>query len=147
VMSWMTITNLAGSDLNGALSWIKQPCTRSRYYPGGFTNDCEAVGSAYIAPLGTNRVLNFVNSQMDFLGGNLATNLPTPIVIGPRSYQASSTNLVMRIYHSSGLFNGKTLEPGTKNWLSFSGVVLQRMNAGYGYLLGTNQSSQVILTP
>ena len=147
VMSWMTITNLPQSDLNGALSWIKPPNVRTRYYPGGFTNEYEAVGSAYVAPLGTNQVLNFGNSYMDFIGGNLATNISTPIVVGPRNYQASGTNLTMKFSLSSGMFYGKTLDPATRKWSSFGGALLQKVNAGYGYLLGTNQSSQVILTP
>jgi hypothetical protein len=147
VMSWMTFTNLPQSDLNGALSWIKLPDARARYYRSGFTNECEAVGSAYIVPGRTNNVLNFGSSRMDFIGGNLMTNLSTPIVVGPRNSQASGDGLTMSFSLSSGTFSGRTLDPATKRWLSFSGVVLQKMNAGYGYVLGTNQSSQVILTP
>ncbi|MCU0785646.1 MAG: hypothetical protein MUF81_16695, partial [Verrucomicrobia bacterium] len=147
VMSWMTFTNLPQSDLNGDLSWIKQPNIRARYYPGGFINECEAVGSVYVAPVGNNQVLNFGNSYMDFIGGNLMTNFSTPIVVGPRNYQASGAGLTMKLSLSSGTFSGKTFDPATRKWLSFGGVVLQKLNAGYGYLLGTSQSSQVILTP
>jgi len=147
MMSWMTFTNQAESDLNGALSWIKQPYARSRNYPAGFTKDYEAVGSAYVAPLGTNQVLNFENSRMDFIGGNLASNLTTALVAGPKNSQASGEGLTMKFSLSSGAFSGKTLDPATSRSLSFRGVVLQKVNAGYGFLLGTNQSSQVILTP
>jgi hypothetical protein len=147
MMSWMTFTNLAESDLSGNLSWIKQPYARSRYYPAGFTNDYETVGSAYVPPPGTNQVLNFANSRLDLIGGNLMADLTTALVVGPKNSQASGDGLTMKFSLASGLFSGKKLDPATSRGMSFNGVVLQKMNAGYGYLLGTNQTSQVVLTP
>ena len=147
VMSWTTFSNLPASDLSGTLSWIKLANPRARYYPGGFTNEYEAVGSAYVAPLGTNRVLNFVNSRMDFIGGGLASDLTVALVVGPKNTQASGTGLTMRFHPPSGLFYGRKLDPASGQWHTFGGAVLQKLNAGHGYLLGTDQSSQANLTP
>ena len=146
VMSWITFTNLPASDLNGTLSWIKLANPRARY-PGGFTNEHEAVGSAYTAPTGANHVLNFVNSRMDFIGGDLASDLSVALVVGPKNTQASGPGLSMTFYPASGLYYGRALDPATSQWFNFGGAVLQKVNAGYGYLLGPTQSSQAVLTP
>jgi len=37
--------------------------------------------------------------------------------------------------------------PGTPKSLSFRGALLEKLTAGYGFLLGTDQSSQVTFTP
>jgi len=47
----------------------------------------------------------------------------------------------------TGAFNGSVVEPSTGKSLSFSGAVLQKISSGYGFLLGTNQSSRVSLLP
>jgi hypothetical protein len=92
-------------------------------------------------------VLNFANSRLDLIGGNLMADLTTALVVGPKNSQASGDGLTMKFSLASGLFSGKKLDPATSRGMSFNGVVLQKMNAGYGYLLGTNQTSQVVLTP
>jgi hypothetical protein len=38
-------------------------------------------------------------------------------------------------------------DPSTGKTKSFSGAVLQKVNAGYGFLLGTNLCSEVVLAP
>ena len=59
----------------------------------------------------------------------------------------SSNALTLTFTLTTGAFKGKVTNPYSSQSLSFSGVVLPRMNAGYGYALGTNQSSQVIFGP
>ena len=44
---------------------------------------------------------------------------------------------------SSGLFSGSATVPGTKQKVSFKGALLQNVDVGYGYFLGTNQSGSV----
>jgi hypothetical protein len=46
-----------------------------------------------------------------------------------------------------GMFNGTTIDPDSGKPWPFKGIVLQKMNAGYGYLLGNNQSSAVVFKP
>jgi hypothetical protein len=53
----------------------------------------------------------------------------------------------MGISVGNGLFRGKVVDPSTGKAGSFSGVVLQKLNAGYGFLLGTNLCSEVVLAP
>jgi hypothetical protein len=46
---------------------------------------------------------------------------------------------------TTGRFNGTVIDPGTGRSFSFGGAVLQSANTGYGFLSGTNQSSEVTL--
>ncbi len=147
VMSWLTFTNLPTTDLSGRLNWIKQAYPRWRYYPAGFTNELQVAGSAYTPPTAGSQLLNFVNPRMDFIGGNLGNDLTTALVFNPSGTQATGPGLEMNFYQSSGLYFGKTWDPSMARWFYFGGAVLQKVNAGYGYLLGPNQSSQNILTP
>ena len=55
----------------------------------------------------------------------------------------SSNALSLNLTLSSGLFSGSATVPGTKQKVSFKGALLQNVDVGYGYFLGTNQSGSV----
>ena len=56
----------------------------------------------------------------------------------------SGTNLSrLTITNTTGLFGGTLTNRATNKAISISGAVLQKLNAGYGYFLGTNQSGSV----
>ena len=148
-MSWLAFTNQANSDFNGPLSWIKPADAKARYYSGGFTNECNIVGSAYLAPATTtNHVLNLLNAQVMFLGGDLSSNFTNSVAIGPgdRVANLSSNRLSLSFSRSSGTFIGKAIDPWTGKALPFKGAVFQKVDSGCGFLLGTNQSSRVAIT-
>ncbi len=46
----------------------------------------------------------------------------------------------------TGVFTGQMLNQTTGKPMSFQGALLQKVSTGYGFLLGTNQSTSVILT-
>jgi hypothetical protein len=148
VLSWMTFTNDRNSDLHGALSWIKSPNPQARYYPGGFTHECLAAGSMYTAPadaLGS--MLDLTAARLTITGGNLVAGVTNSVVLEPNgkvSHQ-DGLNLALTFSPSTGAFKGKAADPITGRWLPFGGAVMQRRNAGYGFLLGTSQSSRVAL--
>jgi hypothetical protein len=48
---------------------------------------------------------------------------------------------------STGIFTGTVTDPVMKRSWFFSGAVLQKDNAGYGFLTGTNEASEVALLP
>src|SRR4029077_19676238 len=96
IMSWIAFTNQVDTDLNGALSWIKPADSRARYYPGGFTNECNVIGSAYTPPASsTNFVLGFTNAQVVFSGGNLNSSFTNSLAFrtGNRVTNLSSNRL------------------------------------------------------
>jgi hypothetical protein len=147
ILSWMTFTNQANDDVNGALSWIKLPNAKARYYPDGFTNDCQAVGSAYVPPVHSN-ILDLTSAQLEFCGGNLRCSFTNFLTLGLNSKVSSSSNhLTMSFTLANGTYHGTVLDPSSGNACQFSGAVLQKMNAGYGLLLGTDQSSVVAFVP
>jgi len=147
ILSWMTFTNQAKDDISGALSWIKLPNAKARYYPNGFTNDCQAVGSAYVPPVHSN-ILDLTSARLEFSGGNLGSCFTNCLTLGLNSKVSSSSNhLTMSFTLANGAYHGNVTDPACgKSW-PFSGVVLQKMNAGYGLLLGTDQSSAVTFVP
>jgi hypothetical protein len=148
VWSWLAFDayNNPARGLEGDLSWIKPAQLGVRYYPAGFTNEVVAEGSRYTQPAGlTNRVIHLTNGVVSFEGGNLSapfTNLVS-LTLSNRVINASSNTLSLSLTLSSGLFSGSATVPGTRQNVWFKGALLQNMDVGYGYFLGTNQSGSV----
>jgi len=150
LMSWQTFTNRASDDLNGALTWIKGANSSAPYYAAGFASQHQAVGSVYRAPgRGASQVLNLTDGFLSFSGGNLPADFVNAISLGlaGKPTNMSSNELTLSFSTSAGTFKGKVVDPTTGEVASFCGAVLQKMNAGYGFLLGTDRSSRVALTP
>jgi hypothetical protein len=145
VTGWLTFSNQAASDLTGAVSWIKSAGASGALYSAGFTNEFSAVGSAYTAPTTGNQVLSFTDGNVITRGGDLGAGFTNAVVLN--SAQGSGNGVEMKLSLPTGTFSGKTTDAGTGQTYSFGGVVLQKMNAGYGFLLGSTESSQVFLTP
>ena len=54
------------------ICWIKPSLPSAKYYPGGFTNEMDVVGSIYPPP-GTSNVLSMVQGALTVQGANLST--------------------------------------------------------------------------
>jgi hypothetical protein len=152
VLSWMTFANRANDDINGALSWIKQPNASPKIYRGGFLYECEAIGSLFTAPAVGSNILPMTSGQMTFDGGNLGAGFVNSIGFGTNSHliNYSSNSLTATFSTAKGTILGKVKAPNSSakaKPTTFNGVVLQKANAAYGFLLGTNQCSEVVLTP
>jgi hypothetical protein len=149
VLSWIAFTNRVDDDLNGELSWIKSANAAAKFYAGGFTNDNVAVGSLYVPPAVGFNIMNLTGADMEFSEGNLVAPFTNSISVGPNSavHNFGSNSLTMKFSLSSGTFKGKVVDPASGLKKTFSGVVLEKMNSGYGFLLMTNQSSSVVLAP
>jgi hypothetical protein len=150
LLSWVAFTNQPNDDFHGLLSWIKPANPAARYYPAGFTNLCQALGSAYRRPAtSTNHVLNLTNASVVFSGGNLVADFTNSVALGLNSQitNLSSNRLTLSFSLFTGAFKGSATDPATGKALPFSGAVFQKQNAGYGFLLGTNQAGRVSLTP
>ncbi len=150
LMSWQAFANRANDDLHGELTWIKAPDAGTPYYAAGFTIEHQAIGSAYRAPArGSSQVLNLADGFLTFSGGDLPADFANAISLGAETkpVNLSSNELTLSFSTSAGTFKGKVTDPTTGESSSFCGAVLQKMNAGYGFLLGSNRSSRVALTP
>jgi hypothetical protein len=143
--SWMNFTNTSEADLVGDFYWFKAAVPTAKYYPLGLTNATVAIGNRYITAPGS-QVLNWTNGEIAFSGGNLSQTLTNHVFLtnGSKVLNTSSNKLVMTI-SSAGLFKGSVYAPQTRRTYPFQGVLLQKLNAGYGYCLGTNKSGMVEL--
>jgi cyclophilin family peptidyl-prolyl cis-trans isomerase len=144
IWGWLTFTNDPESDLSGSVNWIKLAQASAKLYPAGFTNWFDAVGSVYSFTNGV-RVLSLTNGVATFEGGNLSQSITNQFWLGTNNLVTGSNTLSLKITTTSGLFQGGFINPATGKSNSFSGALLQKQNAGYGYFLGTNQTGSVTL--
>jgi len=148
LMSWLSFADQPTDDLHGPFSWIKPPRASTRYYPNGFSAECLAVGSRYVAPVGaSNSVLNFTNGSVALVGGNLDPGFTNSIVrlTGNRIASLSSNRCSVAFSLATGEFTGSAVNPSTGKLLHFGGVALQKPGYASGSFLGTNQSGRVTL--
>ena len=146
LMSWLAFASNTTNDLSGTLSWIKQPGTKSKYYLGGFTCECDAFGSTYVR---ANSILNLPAASLTFCGGSCASPITNSVTIGPGSKIVTpGRELKLSFSASTGTFKGTFLDSATGKHLPFSGAVFQKLNAAFGVLFGAEgQSSEVSLAP
>lgn len=150
MLSWITFTNAPTTDLNGALSWIKPANVRSKYYPSGFAVIVDAAGARYNAPVGVgSKALNIALGNVVLTDGNLARSITNLVSLGSNNKvtNLSSNKLSLSITLSTGSFSGSVVNPATAKSIRIQGALQQKLNTGYGYFLGTNQSGQVFFGP
>ncbi|MFO1512655.1 MAG: hypothetical protein U1F83_07045 [Verrucomicrobiota bacterium] len=147
VVSWMTFANLAYSDVSGNLVWIKQAGASTTSYPAGFTSETKAVGSLYTAPAAQDKAVNLSGAVVSFSGGQLAANFNNVVSVnaGSQVVNLSPNALSFNIGTGQGTFSGTVQDPGNGVTRNFTGVILQKQNAGYGLTTGANVSSRVVL--
>jgi hypothetical protein len=151
VWSWLVFdTNQPGTDVSGPVSWIKKPQATAKFYGAGFTNEFTAIGSVYQKPTdSTMRVINLASATVSFSGGDLPSDFSDPMTIATNNKvtNESTNRLSLSFAPVTGLFHGTVMPPGLTRSYSFGGAVLQKQNAGYGFLLGTNQTSSAVIGP
>lgn len=147
LVSWLTFTNQASSDINGTVVWIKQANPAAAQYPAGFISDTKVVGSLYVPPTGANKSVNLSSAFVNFTAGNLASDFSNSVSVnaGSQVVNLSPNALTLTISSTLGSFTGQVAEPGSGVMHSFGGVVLQKQNAGFGFMLGSTRSSLVTL--
>jgi hypothetical protein len=150
VFGWLFFTNTTPPGLlGGTLSWLKPSnTTATKYYPLGFTNELPVEGSRYAAPPGS-RVIDLTNGVVAFEDGNLALSFTNAVALTTtNSVRNLGTNrLTFSLSPSSGVFSGTVAVPGTRQTNTFRGALLQDLDSGYGYFLGTNQSGRLYFGP
>jgi hypothetical protein len=150
LISWVTFENRPTDDLHGLLNWHKLPTATGAYYRNGFNEQTTFLGSKYVAPVGsTNRVLRLTNGQLTLSGGNLPDEYINSFVLGLANKITNNGPNVMTLTltPTTGLFKGSLTPTAGSKPVSFAGAVLQKGTNGFGYALGTNQTSSVTLEP
>ena len=144
---------MAGSDLDGVLTWHK-PAQDSPHPPGpaSFTTTTAAIASLYVQPNPTNigKMLTYNatgDATVGFSDGNLASPLSALIHVGVLNPPTIAAPILdMKFTITSGLFTGHFTHPSAGN-KTFRGVVFQLLNRGDGFFIGTSKSGPVTLTP
>jgi hypothetical protein len=133
-------TNQQNTDLAGPVVWFKQ-AQSAKYYPEGFTNSMTLMGSRYLAPAPTTAMLVFSNPDFP-------ADFTNEVALSPGAIVNQSTNkLSVSLNKSSGLFQGTVTPPTGSKPLVLKGVLFQKQNLGAGFVMGTNQSGLMLLTP
>jgi hypothetical protein len=149
VMAWVGFNATATNDLQGGLVWIKPKLPRTNYYPDGFQIAATCSGWRYNLPQRGANVLSLAEGELALLGGNMVRGFTNHFTLG-RNNRVVSTNksLSLTFTPATGLFAGRIVNPAFNSKpVAFGGILLQRMNTGRGFFLGTNQSGQVFLGP
>ena len=147
VLAWMDFASHTNSDINGTLNWIKLPTAGGQYYGAGFTHQYDAVGSTYAKPAGNGSGLTIADADLIFSGGNLSSDVTNSVALASAHVKSDgSDGLKLDFNSSKGTFRGRVNDPAGGTPLSYGGVVFQKQNVGCGSLLGTSQSSRVLIT-
>jgi Divergent InlB B-repeat domain/Immunoglobulin I-set domain len=149
VMAWVGLTGTDTNDLQGGLAWIKPKLPKTKYYPDGFRIATTCSGWRYSPPQRGANVLSLAEGDLALFGGNMVLGFTNRFTLG-RNNRVVSTNksLSLSFTPATGLFVGHVVNPAfSTKPIAFGGILLQRMNAGRGFFLGTNQSGQVFLGP
>jgi len=157
VAGMITFEDLAASDCDGSLTWVKPAQTAAGLYRSGFSTSVSFQGAMY-AVLPKTQVLAFSNptagaATIQLSQGNLASPIDHMLSVSNLNVvavtDASTDNLKLTIGASSGMFTGSFIaNPAvSKSATPISGVVYQKTNIGAGLFLGASQAGSITLTP
>ena len=145
ILGWLSVQNNSITNSNGPVSWIKLPQPAAKLYPAGFTNEANVIGSRLNLTNGV-PLVPFANGQIQFKGGNLASDFSNQVAAANNKFTNLSGNkLTLSVTTSSGLLKGTVVDPVTAKSFPFSGVWLQNSATGYGYFSGVTQTGGFIL--
>lgn len=147
LIGWVEFESDADSDFDGSLVWLKTGGIATPNYTAGFTNEVEAVGSRYVAPLPGTRALNLTDGVLSFSGGDLVAPFNSLFGLTMNNLVIGEPGLVMNIVTPQGLFKGTINNGSSGGLLGFQGALLQKANRGGGFFLRNNLSGGVKLNP
>lgn len=149
VLGWLSLSNRPTDDISGTVNWIKPSTPTDKFYKSGFTNQTFAFGSRYVAPVGPKTILSLTNGTLAFSGGNLSPDFSNEVKLGSygRISNLSGNGMSLWVFSPYGVYVGYVYEPNSTRYHYFQGVFLQKQNMARGLLFGSDQTSQVMLTP
>lgn len=143
------------SDLDGSLNWAKNPDTKAKSYPLGFSQTPVLVGSLYTPPLKGQRTLaeladQHFNAHLSLTGevlpgGGLGKTLSwlntnALTYYGPEKLTATTTA-------TTGIMAGSYSDPSTKLTVPFAGAAFQKQGLAAGNFLYNNKSGYLFVEP
>ena len=145
---WVALQN---SDATGVaigetnIFWSKAPSVHDRYYPAGFINTYNVAASPYVFLGKDSSIISLTNPVVILSGGGLGLVTGSVAYNGKLKY--STNNLTLNINPTLGSFSGRFQDSADGPSIKLGGVVLQNQDGGggFGYFLGTNNESGVVL--
>jgi hypothetical protein len=145
IFGWLTITNTEFNDVSGTLWWTKPTNSAARFYPGGFMQQIETVGSQYTAvPAGT-PVLTLANGMVSIFGGNLMDAAFTNSLPSGTNKFFGDNSLTLTIFPAKGLMTGSFVDPISSRKRTVKGIALPKQNQARGFFLGRDESGRVFI--
>jgi len=146
IQGWAGLTNGSALDVTGDVVWVKPDVAGRTFYPAGFTNDVPITGSRYAQ---SRPLLNWTNGVVIFQGGKLSSPFTNFVTLNSKGVvvNLSENQLALKIDSSTGRFSGTVTPPAARESISFSGVLLQNVNGGFGFFPDAPLSGAVMLGP
>jgi hypothetical protein len=143
LLGWLTFTNSMNTDIAGSLLWTKRSGVLGPFYPAGFTNTVETVGSRYMRlPAGT-PALGLTDGIVLLSEGNLSATLTNQIAVSALNkisiLPTNSNRLLLTLSAPNGLVGGSFFNPWTRKTGLIKGAVIQKQNLAGGFFRGTNE--------
>jgi hypothetical protein len=149
VIGWVTFTSNCAPTLNGLVVSIKKPLASQAYYPAGFTNQANLLGSSYTPPAANVCVLPLTNAAINIRNGDLPAPINSSVAIQTNNtITVAAPNVYgikMLLTKQNGLLKGAFISPVTGVTKNISGALLQNLNYAGGYFLGTNSAGSFTL--
>ena len=90
--------------------------------------------------------MDLAGSRIVLDGGNLRAEFSTILGRGPQG-TFTGPGFTVTVSESNGSFKGSVIDPVTGLPLPFAGLMLPKMNAGFGFMLGIDQSCRASIAP
>jgi len=145
IFGWLTVTNETANDVRGTLWWTKPGTVGGTFYPAGFTNTIETLGSLYVAPAPNTPVLVLTNGVVIVSHGNLSDSFTNSIALGGDNRIFGDNQLALTISPAKGTLTGSFIDPATSRKRTVRGIALPQQNQARGFFLGTDQSGRVFI--
>jgi hypothetical protein len=141
VLGWLTVSS---KGLNGTnISWSRAS-RAGTFYPAGFTNVLQLIGSTWQAPAKSSVSLSLTNPVVALSGGNLSGTYYYGVKL-ENALAFGSTNLSLSVNSSTGVFTGSFHSPVNGKQVKIFGVILTSEGVARGFFLSPDDSGAVIL--
>jgi hypothetical protein len=144
ILGWLSFTNRG--DIDGQIAWFKLPQKTAKFYPGGFTNTTEIIGSVFEYTKGL-PILGFANGLLSLVNGNLTESMTNQLSLGLYIPGMTQSATILKFNTLTGGFGCTVTNAATGKLVPINGVVLQNQNFAAGFFAGTNQTGSAVLSP
>jgi T5SS/PEP-CTERM-associated repeat protein len=145
------------SNVAGVLAWSKPAQATNQVFPKAFSTTLTVFGSTYGPPSKGHRIFFGIDPTGDAALTFSGAGLPSPVTKGVVLSTADKASyphpanakdkLTLAFTAGTGSFSGTFIDPVNSVKTAFSGVVLQNVQTGEGYFLGSSDSGTVEIAP